>query len=328
MNSSLKIAHISDPHLSSLGHIKWGDLLNKRILGYLSWKLKRRNSHSREVLSRTLADLARHQAGHLIISGDFTHLGTENECRETEAWLTSTGQPRDISIVPGNHDHYVAADFTGTTGRWLAYMQSDPGEHDNAHGFPYLRVRGPVAFIGLSTAIPTAPFFATGKLGNGQLQRLRHLLDTSAQRGLYRIVVLHHSPHWSSFRRRLIDADALLSTLTETGAELLVHGHGHRQMQAELEAGDHSIPVFGVPSASANYKNPDKKAGYNIYEVTKTAAGWLTRVRSFVLDRETQNFEPDLDRELKYLKPLSVTTGGLSASGTIQGSMRPVRGSG
>ena len=299
MNSSLKIAHISDPHLSSLGHIKWGDLLNKRILGYLSWKLKRRNSHSREVLSRTLADLARHQAGHLIISGDFTHLGTANECRETETWLNSTGQPHDISIVPGNHDHYVAADFTGTTGRWLAYMQSDPGEHDNAHGFPYLRVRGPVAFIGLSTAIPTAPFFATGKLGDGQLQRLRHLLDTSAQRGLYRIVVLHHSPHWSSFRRRLIDADALLSILAETGAELLVHGHGHRQMQAELQAGDHSIPVFGVPSASANYKNPDKKAGYNIYEVTKTATGWLTRVRSFILDRETQNFEPNLDRELK-----------------------------
>ena len=301
MNLSLKIAHISDPHLSSLDHINWDDLLNKRILGYLSWKLKRRDSHSREVLSRTLADLARHQADHLIISGDFTHLGTANECRETETWLNSIGGPDYISIVPGNHDQYVATDFTETTGRWLAYMQSDPGEPRHSHVFPYLRVRGPVALIGLSTALPTAPFFASGKLGGEQLQRLRHLLETTAQRGLYRIVVLHHSPHSSSFRRGLNDADELLSTLTDTGAELLVHGHGHRQMQAMLEAGAHSIPVFGVPSASASYKDPDKSAGYNIYQVSKAATGWLTQVRSFILNRETQKFEPNLDRELRNL---------------------------
>ena len=203
MNSTLKIAHISDPHLSSLDHINWDDLLNKRILGYLSWKLKRRDSHSREVLSRTLADLARHQADHLIISGDFTHLGTANECRETETWLDSIGRPDNISIVPGNHDQYVATDFTETTGRWLAYMQSDPGEQRHSHVFPYLRVRGPVALIGLSTALPTAPFFASGKLGGEQLQRLRHLLETTAQRGLYRIVVLHHSPHILKLQTRL-----------------------------------------------------------------------------------------------------------------------------
>ena len=304
MNSSLKIAHISDPHLSSLDQVKWNELLNKRILGYLSWKLKRQRSHSREILSRTLADLAAQQPDHLIISGDFTQLGTANECQETEAWLNSIGEPDYISIVPGNHDHYVATDFTGTTGRWLAYMQSDPGEQGIAAEFPYLRVRGLVALIGLSTAIPTGPFCASGKLGADQLQRLRHLLETTAQRGLYRIVVLHHGPQSSSFRRGLTDAHNLLSTLSNTGAELLLHGHGHCQLHSVLKAGTHSLPVFGVPSASANYKNPAKKAGYNVYNVNRTASGWLTRVRSFILDQETQNFEPDLDRELTSGHPL------------------------
>ena len=297
----MKIAHISDPHLSSLDHVRPDELLNKRILGYLSWRLKRRRSHSREVLSRTLADLAGRQPDHLVISGDFTHLGTANECRETEAWLNSIGAPDYISIVPGNHDHYIATEFAETTGRWLAYMRSDPEEDGNAGGFPYLRVRGPVALIGLSTAIPTAPFFASGKLGSEQLQRLRALLETTAQRGLYRIVVLHHGPQFTNIRRGLSDAGRLLSTLAAPGAELLVHGHGHCQAHTTLTAGAHSIPVFGVPSASASYQDPLKKAGYNIYEVTKHADNWQTHVTSYIYNRETQQFEKTLVWELGYL---------------------------
>ena len=296
MNSSLKIAHISDPHLTSLDHVKWGDLLNKRILGYLSWKLRRRRSHSRDILSRTLADLAEQQPDHLVISGDFTHLGTANECRETETWLNSIGGPDYISCVPGNHDRYIDADIAATTGRWRAWMQSDPGEEGDAPDFPYLRVRGPVAIIGLSTAVPTPPFFASGRLGNDQLRRLGRLLETAAQRGLYRIVALHHSPHSMGFRRGLADAEQLQSTLTEPGAELIIHGHGHRQMQAMLPAGARRIPVFGVPSASASYGNPAKSPGYNIYEVNRAAAGWTTRVRSFILDGETQQFEQAFDK--------------------------------
>ena len=298
MSSSLKIAHISDPHLSSLDHVRPGELLNKRILGYLSWRLQRRRSHSREILSRTLADVAGRQPDHLVISGDFTQLGTANECRETEAWLNSIGGPDYISIVPGNHDRYIAADQPDTTGRWIAYMRSDQGEDYTTHEFPYLRVRGPVALIGLSTAVPTAPFFASGTLGDAQLQRLRRLLETTAQRGLYRVVVLHHGPQYTSVRRGLSDAGKLLSTLSNPGAELLVHGHGHSQAHTTLKAGAHTIPVFGVPSASASYKNPLKKAGYNTYEVSKTASGWQTRVESYIYNSGTGAFEPNLDREL------------------------------
>ena len=299
MKSVLTIAHLSDPHLTSLHHVTWRELLNKRILGYLSWRLKRRRSHSREVLSRTLADLAGRQPDHLVISGDFTHLGTAPECREAENWLNSAGAPDYISIVPGNHDRYINADVAATTGRWRAWMQSDPGERDNAPDFPYLRVRGPVAIIGLTTAVPTPPFFASGRLGGEQLRRLGRLLETAAQRDLYRIVVLHHSPHSMGFRRGLSDADQLLSTLAGPGAELIIHGHGHRQMHAMLQAGGRRIPVFGVPSASASYGNPAKSPGYNIYAVNQSPEGWQTRARSFILDEGTQQFEQVLDKTFR-----------------------------
>lgn len=295
VKSGLTIAHLSDPHLTSLHHVSWRELLNKRVLGYLSWRVKRRRSHSMDVLSRTLADLGGRQPDHLIISGDFTHLGTANECREAEAWLNSVGAPDYISIVPGNHDRYIDADIDDTIGRWRAWMQNDPGEQAHALEFPYLRVRGPVAVIGLSTAVPTPPFFASGKLGRDQLQRLGHLLQTTGRRGLYRLVTLHHSPHSMSVRRGLWDADQLLSTLGEHGAELVIHGHGHRQMHTMLQTGARRIPVFGVPSASASYNDPAKAPGYYTYQVNRTEQGWRTRVRSFILNEETQQFEQVLD---------------------------------
>ena len=37
---------------------------------------------------------------------------------------------------------------------------------------PTLRRRGPVALIGLSSAVPTPPFMATGTLGRAQLEAL------------------------------------------------------------------------------------------------------------------------------------------------------------
>ena len=299
VNPGLTIAHLSDPHLTSLHHVTWRELLNKRILGYLSWRVKRRRSHSREILSRTLADLTGRQPDHLVISGDFTHLGTENECREAENWLTSVGAPDYISIVPGNHDRYINTDIAATTGRWRAWMQSDPGERDHAPDFPYLRVRGPVAIIGLTTAVPTPPFFASGRLGGEQLRRLGRLLGTAAQRGLYRIVVLHHSPHSMGLRRGLSDSGQLLSTLAGPGAELIIHGHGHRQMHAMLQAGARRIPVFGVPSASADYGNPAKSPGYYLYEVNKTDGSWRTRARSFILNGQTQQFEQSLDKTFR-----------------------------
>ena len=234
----------------------------------------------------------------MVISGDLTHLGTANECREAETWLNGVGTPDYISVVPGNHDRYIDADLDRTIGRWRAYMQNDPGEQNNAPGFPYLRVRGPVAIIGLSSAVPTPPFYASGRLGEEQLQRLGRLLETTAQRRLYRIVVLHHSPHSMSSRRGLDDAGNLLSTLSGPGAELVIHGHGHRQMCATLPAGAHRIPVYGVPSASAGYNHPAKSPGYYLYEISRTAAGWQTRVKSFILDEETQQFKLQKDEPI------------------------------
>ena len=48
--------------------------------------------------------------------------------------------------------------------------------------------------IGLSTAVPTAPFLATGHLGREQIVMLAAALERYGREGLFRVVMVHHPP--------------------------------------------------------------------------------------------------------------------------------------
>ena len=281
-------AQLSDPHLSSLDDVRARDLLNKRALGYLSWRRKRRFEHRPEVLEALQRDLAGVALDQLLVTGDLTHIGLPDEFRQAETWLHALGDPTDIALVPGNHDACVAAPWHDTFALWQDYMASDnfPTE---ASTFPSLRVRGNIAFIGLSTGCPKPPLMATGTLGKAQLSRLPALLQDAADQGLFRVVYLHHCPvaGKEKWRKRLTDAPQVQALLEEHGAELVLHGHGHRAHFNELHSRHGIVPVIAVPSASALGLHGADVAAYNRYEVERNAAGWELSV-------EPRRYRPDL----------------------------------
>ncbi len=82
-----------------------------------------------------------------------------------------------MSFVPGNHDVYVREAAVYATRQWGAYMCDD----DGVGGFPFVRRRGPLALIGVSTGVPTAPFLATGWLGTKQLAELSARCSTRSK---------------------------------------------------------------------------------------------------------------------------------------------------
>ena len=114
------LAHLSDPHLSSLDGVSCSQLRGKRALGYLSWRRRRRHVHRRDVLERVVADAIATNPDLVLISGDLTHVGLPSECAAAAQWLDSL--PRPICLVPGNHDRYVADDPSTTTDRWARYL--------------------------------------------------------------------------------------------------------------------------------------------------------------------------------------------------------------
>ncbi|MBL8770363.1 MAG: metallophosphoesterase, partial [Phenylobacterium sp.] len=149
----------------------------------------------------------------------------------------------------------------------------------DADGFPYLRVRGPVAMVNLSSARPTPLHLATGTLGREQVEAARALLDQT--RGRFRVVLVHHpvSRGVVSGRKSLTDADALRAAVADAGCELVLHGHAHEAVLSSLPGPAGPIPALGVPSASTPLGRPhDQPARWNEIEVTAEGGGFRARV--------------------------------------------------
>lgn len=280
MDESFTFAQISDPHLTNLEGVRCRDLLNKRILGYLSWRLSRRHEHRSEILDALIADLQHTQPRHVVVTGDLTHIGLPGEFHQAQKWLQTLGPPEHVSVIPGNHDAYVATPWEQTYSQWAPYMAGDaaapPTRHDPQSLFPSLRHRGPVAFIGLSTARPSLPFLAVGSLGEDQLQRLAQILAETGRQGRCRVVLIHHPPLPGAVkpRKHLTDSRQLQAVLAQHGAELVLHGHTHYTTWMEMSCGDGTIPVIGIPSASAMGHKPGRRAQYYLYRITPRPWGW------------------------------------------------------
>ncbi len=266
------LAHLSDPHLAPLPAVRWRELLSKRITGYINWRRGRHRVHDPEVLAAIVADMLAQHPDHIAVTGDIANIASAAEFPFGRAWLDTLGSPQDVSLVPGNHDAYVRSAAHHRTGHWGGHMRGDDGVGE----FPYLRRRGPLALIGLSSAVATAPFMATGRIGAAQLARLGPLLDAMKQEGRFRVVMVHHPPVSRSKRhRRLIDAAALKDVIATHGAELLLHGHDHLAMLNWLADPDgNGVPAVGVPSASAAPEYSRESAAYNLYRIDGSPGAW------------------------------------------------------
>jgi 3',5'-cyclic AMP phosphodiesterase CpdA len=248
----------------------------KRGLGYLNWVRKRRHAHLRHVLDRIVADMRAQAPDHIAIGGDLCNIGLPREHAGALAWLESLGPPERVSVVPGNHDIYGSLGRDPGVGRWADYMTSDAqgaGLAGRAGGFPFLRVLGGVALIGVNSAVPTPPAMAWGRVGTGQLERLGAVLDGARGAGLLRLVMIHHPPlPGQAVRgRALEDAAALKEVLARHGAELVIHGHNHVDMLAWLVGAAGPIPIVGAPSASLG--RPHRReplARYNLLRISGT----------------------------------------------------------
>ncbi|MGB5748262.1 MAG: metallophosphoesterase [Desulfobacterales bacterium] len=284
------LAHISDPHISCMADIRFAELQGKRFFGYLKWRLHRSAEHREMVLSALRDDLAQTNPDHIAVTGDLTHLSLPAEFRQTRLWLESLGTPDKVTVIPGNHDSYVKTVWQQTLAHWTDFMLSDEADFgDNpASGFesifPSLRIRGRIALIGVCTALPTAPHLAVGTIGDRQLQKLKTLLAITADRNLFRVLLIHHppAPGTVSWRKRLTDAPALQSLIARYGAELVLHGHAHKTDLNKLKTPDGHVAVIGVPSASAIGRTPQRQARYFTYHIAPRPSGWHLRLTARV----------------------------------------------
>ena len=150
LNETFTLAHLSDPHLADHHDIHLFDFFNKRLFGYLKWRLQRRSKHHGDVLAALIHDLRANQPDHIVVTGDLTHLGLPAEFLKAKELLKKLGKPSQVTVIPGNHDAYVGSDWDRNLTHWADYIASD--ELDITDDiiissrtlFPSLRVRGSI----------------------------------------------------------------------------------------------------------------------------------------------------------------------------------------
>jgi 3',5'-cyclic AMP phosphodiesterase CpdA len=277
------LAHLSDPHLSPLPQPDWRALIGKRVTGYANWRRKRHLIHDSETLARIVADMKEHAPDHIAVTGDIANLALPEEFPRGRDWLESLGSPRDVSLVPGNHDIYVPEGAALAARQWGAFMAAD----DGSAGFPYVRRRGPIALIGVNSGVPTAPFLATGWLGAKQLTELAATLNALKGENLFRVVMIHHPPVSHAGRhKRLLDADIFKRVIAAHGAELVIHGHDHLNMIEPLYGPDGAVPAVGVASASAAPGMSKADASYNLYRIDGAPDAWTCELETRGIARD------------------------------------------
>ncbi|MGN6102866.1 MAG: metallophosphoesterase family protein [Devosia sp.] len=135
----MRIAHLSDLHF---GH------------------------HDPRLAAGLAGDIAGQQVGLVVVSGDFTQIGSRREFEQARTFLEELEAP--VFAVPGNHDVpavNMARRFLDPFGHYRRYIAPELE--------PFLALDG-VAIAGLCTARRIRPGldWAQGKIGRRQLVRL------------------------------------------------------------------------------------------------------------------------------------------------------------
>jgi 3',5'-cyclic AMP phosphodiesterase CpdA len=296
----MRIAHFSDLHVLALDGVSRTRLLNKRFTGWVNLKLKREHKHRPAYVRAIAREITRAKVDHVVITGDLTNLALEQEFEATKQLLEDDLKldPEHVTVVPGNHDLYTRGALRSQrfTTYFKHYLESDLPDlaADIALGpFPVVKLRGPVAIIGLSSAVPRPPLMAAGELGQKQLDALERILDHPEVQRRMPVVALHHPIHnppsrLKTFFEGLWDAERLRAALHRVDHALVLHGHLHGRMQRAVERVSGNILAVGATSASLHHDDAHRMAGFNLYEIDDS--GRLANVEAHVFDPKDEAF--------------------------------------
>jgi 3',5'-cyclic AMP phosphodiesterase CpdA len=296
----MRVAHFSDLHVLALDGVSRSRFLNKRFTGWVNLRMKREHKHRPGHVRAVAREVARAKVDHVVITGDLTNLALEQEFAAVVSLLEDElgALPGNVTIVPGNHDLYTggalrARRFTNFFAPYLVSDLPDLAAEIALGAFPIVKLRGPLAIIGMSSAVPRPPLVAAGELGTKQLEALERILAHDEVKRRTPVIALHHPAHNPSSQVKawvegLRDAEDLATAVGAVAKGLLLHGHLHARMQRSLVTRAGSLLSIGATSASLHHADEDRMAGFNVYEFD--GGGDLVDVGAHIFDPESGSF--------------------------------------
>ena len=274
-----RLAHISDLHLHPLPDVRWYELANKRLTGYLNWKLHRKGTSSNANFDELLEHLKSNHPSHIAITGDLVNLALPKEIENAKTFLSRLSEPENCTVIGGNHDAYIPGAFAKCMKAWQPFMT---GDNVQKIDFPYCRIRNDIALIACNSAEATLPFMATGYFRKDQAERLFSLLNET--KGMCRVVLIHHPPIEGATPKykRLIGLELFQEVIAESGAELVLHGHTHLATANKIAGpAKTQVPVICVPAAGASFSGHRPAGRYNLFEIENNGTNWQINWKAY-----------------------------------------------
>src|SRR5438874_9072202 len=127
----MRLAHCSDLHLLSHDGVRWIELANKRWIGAMNLISNRSRHYHVAAFEQMVEDLNAQGIEHVLCTGDVTNLALEQEFQfARERFDRLAGGPEHVTVIPGNHDAYVAEGIAHFAAIFEPYHRADPGwEH-------------------------------------------------------------------------------------------------------------------------------------------------------------------------------------------------------
>jgi 3',5'-cyclic AMP phosphodiesterase CpdA len=235
------LAHISDLHLLEDGWQR-RDGSGRARLALLSFGRTLDARARRERAVNVLLDARRTGFDHLLITGDLTEDGTDEQFEVLAQVLAEAHvAPEHTTLVPGNHDAYTDGSA------WMRALEGPLRPYAATSNDGRMIPLGGANVVPLWTAMHQSPLRSAGRIDPATLEALSKLVGDPATRHVPLVLAQHHQAKRAVPVAQWIDglqsSGELGAILTRRSDVYVLHGHTHRVADAAL-AGERTPRVF------------------------------------------------------------------------------------
>lgn len=197
----------------------------------------------------------------VVISGDFTQVGSEKEFTKAQHFLESL--PCPYFCVPGNHDVPAYNLLTRLTRPYKDYRKAISQDLDTCMEMKDLKI------IGLNSARRALPHWNWANGAISKAQRLFLQDKTVRNRTKWTVCVLHHPVH--KVQDMPIDVTVFgrkrtMHTLQALDIDLVLTGHVHHASISLSGDPEHQV-VFLSASTALSSRLRDQENGFNVIDI-------------------------------------------------------------
>ena len=239
----MKIIHFSDIHTG--GHLStYRALFDKRIIGTINYRLRRKKHIHWEYLSRAIEVIKKERPDYVINTGDLTSVSSLGEFTEAKDRLVPLVNDSSFEFinVPGNHDYYVKnkQSFTARNSTYNFLNRQKFVLED----LPLKLERDEAIFILADESRPNSGTKSSGIIYQKDIEKIQQWLEQPRQKP---VILVGHYPLRDKLgnplakRRALENSEALYSMLVNEKINVTLCGHIHAAFARNEECGSMEI---------------------------------------------------------------------------------------